>query len=142
MELLYKITNYSHYGLKIQPIQETLINNKIQCSKLYIPYFYHQGSYNDLFFVVELFYSNKKIFEYEIEFELFDDSIMNDYKTMDKKTYIWKPSFSHNKNIEYSPSSIDYIDVNSAYILDKKLYVEFDIEYCSKSESDYEEEKK
>jgi len=70
--------------------------------------------------MIELFYDEMKIFECEIEFELFDD--INDENKL-KKT-IWKPTHIYDKYIQ---NYFENIECKNCYILEGKLYVIFDI---------------
>ena len=123
--ITYRITNLSMYSK--EPDCGILINSKIISKHFYIPYFYHQGSYSDsdVYFTVELFYNSIKIFECDFEFELFNDTIMTNYKIMDKKTFKWTPKYTNDKYIIHE---LNKVECNSFYILNKELFIEFDIE--------------
>ena len=110
-----------------EPECGVLINSQIISKHFYIPYFYHQGSYSDsdVYFIVELFYNSIKIFECDFEFELFNDTIMTKYELMDKKTFKWTPKYTNEKYITHE---LNKVECNSCYILNKELFIEFDIE--------------
>jgi len=123
--ITYRITNLSMYSK--EPDSGILINSKIISKHFYIPYFYHQGSYSDtdVYFTVELFYNSIKIFECDFEFELFNDTIMTNYEIMDKKTFKWMPKYTNDKYIIHE---LNKVECKSFYILNKELFIEFDIE--------------
>ena len=123
--ITYHITNLAMYSK--EPECGILINSQIISKHFYIPYFYYQGSYSDsdVYFIVELFYKNIKIFECDFEFELFNDTIMTKYELMDKKTFKWIPKYINEKNIIHE---LNKVECKSCYILNKELFIEFDIE--------------
>ena len=123
--ITYRITSLSMYSK--EPDCGILINSKIISKHFYIPYFYHQGSYSDsdVYFIVELFYNSVKIFECDFEFELFNDTIMTKYELMDKKTFKWMPKYANDKYIIHE---LNKVECKSCYILNKELFIEFDIE--------------
>lgn len=124
--ITYHITNLSMYSK--EPDCGILINSQIISKHFYIPYFYHQGSFSDtdVYFIVELFYDSKKIFECDFEFELFNDTIMTKYELMDKKTFKWTPKYTNEKYIIHE---LNKAECKSCYILNKELFIEFDIEF-------------
>ena len=130
MEIYYKLNNLSIHSEQKQGIMS---NNIIIEENLYIPYFYHQGSYSDsdVYFTVELFYNNIKIFESDIEFKLFDDSVMDNYVLMNKKTFVWKPFYVNEKYFLESDRYFEHIGIKNVFILDKKLTIEFDFDFDS-----------
>ena len=123
--ITYRITNLSMDSK--EPDCGILINSKIISKHFYIPYFYHQGSYSDtdVYFTVELFYNSIKIFECDFEFELFNDDIMTKYELMDKKTFKWIVKYTNDKYIIHE---LNKVECKSCYILNKELFIEFDIE--------------
>jgi hypothetical protein len=122
--ITYRITNISMYSK--EPDCGILINSQIISKHFHIPYFYHQGSYSDsdVYFTVELFYNSIKIFECDFEFELFNDTIMTKYELMDKKTFKWTPKYTNDKYIIHE---LNKVECNSCFILNKELFIEFDI---------------
>lgn len=123
--ITYRITNLSMDSKEHEC--GVLINSQIISKHFYIPYFYHQGSYSDsdVYFIVELFYNSKKIFECDFEFELFNDTIMTKYELMDKKTFKWMAKYTNEKYIIHK---LNKVECKSCFILNKELFIEFDIE--------------
>lgn len=121
INLSYNLSCLSQYEKTIE--QEKLTNSQIISNTFYIPYLCCQGAYSDIdvCFMVELFYGEIKIFECEINFELFDDN--NDEEKL--KKIKWKPVNIFNKYIENYFNNIEY---KECYILNSKLFITFDID--------------
>ena len=119
--LSYNLSCLSQYSKEIE--QGNLIDNKIISNTFYIPYLHCQGAYCDwdVFYTVELFYGETKIFECDLEFELFDDN--NDEDKL--KKIIWMPKYIHDKYIEHYFYDVE---CKECYILDDKLVIIFEID--------------
>ncbi len=119
--IYYELTKMSYYSKNIE--QGDLVNNQIISNTFYIPYKYCQGAYcdNDVCFLVKLFHNNMKIFEYEIQFELFDDSGNEEAL----KKIKWKPSYTHEKYIQHY---FENIECKDCYIQEENLIIIFDID--------------
>lgn len=134
----YKLSNYSIYKECEQTINgflnlSNLTNSSKHCinsSKFHIPYFYYQGSYSDtdVMFNLKLFYSDIIIYECDIEFELFEDCLMD---LVNIKTYKMIPKFIRpNYKIDISQYIlIDDIELHDIYILDSLIQIELSIKY-------------
>ncbi len=98
-------------------------DNQIISNTFYIPYSPCQGVYtdNDVCFIVKLFYNEIKIFECEIQFELFDD----DNNEQFIKKIKWKSMYIYNKYIE---NYFENIECKECYIFDEKLFIIFNVD--------------
>lgn len=117
VNLSYNLLCPSNYS-KIE--QGNLIDFKIISNTFYIPYLHCHGAYSDsdVFFTVELFYNEMKIFECDLQFELFDDN--NDENKL--KKIRWNPKYINKKYIENN------VECKECYILDEKLVIVFEID--------------
>ena len=138
--ITYKLTNYSIYKECVKTISgffdsSNLTNSSNHCivtNEFHIPYFYCQGSYSDsdVMFNLKLFYSDIIIYECDIEFELFEDCLID---LVNIKTYKMIPKFINpNYKIDISQHTpIEDIELEDIYILDSLIQIELSIKYNS-----------